>query len=179
MDFAVRLWFAFCFFFFQAEDGIRDLTVTGVQTCALPICWFQNGQVQRYLVALVIGGAALVFFATRPGGGTDFYWEQTGELTVVFEADLGGGPGSSGAVVEFDFDGDSVADHTETWNKGDDPVLTQWQFTRPGAHTVTMRVKDAVFEKQGEVTHTVRVEETRPAEGAAAATGAASTEVSK
>src|SRR2546430_1672928 len=27
------------FFFFQAEDGIRDLTVTGVQTCALPISW--------------------------------------------------------------------------------------------------------------------------------------------
>src|SRR5205085_5216957 len=29
--------FVFFFFFFQAEDGIRDLTVTGVQTCALPI----------------------------------------------------------------------------------------------------------------------------------------------
>src|SRR6266853_3669521 len=29
--------FIFFFFFFQAEDGIRDLTVTGVQTCALPI----------------------------------------------------------------------------------------------------------------------------------------------
>src|SRR5205085_8737569 len=28
------------FFFFQAEDGIRDLTVTGVQTCALPISPF-------------------------------------------------------------------------------------------------------------------------------------------
>src|SRR5689334_23952423 len=28
---------SFCFFFFQAEDGIRDGTVTGVQTCALPI----------------------------------------------------------------------------------------------------------------------------------------------
>src|SRR2546430_13544744 len=27
-------------FFFQAEDGIRDLTVTGVQTCALPILAF-------------------------------------------------------------------------------------------------------------------------------------------
>src|SRR2546427_2139029 len=27
----------YLFFFFQAEDGIRDLTVTGVQTCALPI----------------------------------------------------------------------------------------------------------------------------------------------
>src|SRR2546430_7610677 len=30
------------FFFFQAEDGIRDLTVTGVQTCALPISYFNN-----------------------------------------------------------------------------------------------------------------------------------------
>src|SRR5207302_5764861 len=27
-------------FFFQAEDGIRDFHVTGVQTCALPICSF-------------------------------------------------------------------------------------------------------------------------------------------
>src|SRR5438552_17565467 len=27
------------FFFFQAEDGIRDDLVTGVQTCALPICF--------------------------------------------------------------------------------------------------------------------------------------------
>src|SRR5437868_11726303 len=30
--------FIFLFFFFQAEDGIRDRNVTGVQTCALPIC---------------------------------------------------------------------------------------------------------------------------------------------
>src|SRR3712207_7113959 len=29
--------FSFFFFFFQAEDGIRDIGVTGVQTCALPI----------------------------------------------------------------------------------------------------------------------------------------------
>src|SRR6266849_7843487 len=29
--------FAILFFFFQAEDGIRDPLVTGVQTCALPI----------------------------------------------------------------------------------------------------------------------------------------------
>src|SRR6266436_9014406 len=33
------------FFFFQAEDGIRDVAVTGVQTCALPIsCWNERGQ---------------------------------------------------------------------------------------------------------------------------------------
>src|SRR2546430_16141935 len=38
--------YIFFFFFFQAEDGIRDLTVTGVQTCALPICWY--GDLRRY-----------------------------------------------------------------------------------------------------------------------------------
>src|SRR5439155_10517482 len=48
-----------CFFFFQAEDGIRDGHVTGVQTCALPIScprvlhpqaervWATPGQVVR------------------------------------------------------------------------------------------------------------------------------------
>src|SRR2546429_10009145 len=35
------MWLVFCVyvFFFQAEDGIRDVAVTGVQTCALPICF--------------------------------------------------------------------------------------------------------------------------------------------
>src|SRR5256885_8017336 len=33
----------FTFFFFQAEDGIRDYKVTGVQTCALPICSCRSG----------------------------------------------------------------------------------------------------------------------------------------
>src|SRR2546429_2649063 len=32
---SVSIWYGF---FFQAEDGIRDVAVTGVQTCALPIC---------------------------------------------------------------------------------------------------------------------------------------------
>src|SRR2546429_3751835 len=31
------------FFFFQAEDGIRDVAVTGVQTCALPISFIEQG----------------------------------------------------------------------------------------------------------------------------------------
>src|SRR5437867_5864377 len=35
--FLSSFWLFFFFFFFQAEDGIRDRTVTGVQTCALPI----------------------------------------------------------------------------------------------------------------------------------------------
>src|SRR5690606_2537231 len=46
MFFSVFYCFAF-FFFFQAEDGIRDFHVTGVQTCALPI--FPLGQLGRQL----------------------------------------------------------------------------------------------------------------------------------
>src|SRR5689334_23917247 len=41
------LWFFFFFFFFQAEDGIRDGTVTGVQTCALPISDHQPAYTAR------------------------------------------------------------------------------------------------------------------------------------
>src|SRR2546429_4143380 len=37
--------YAVWFFFFQAEDGIRDVAVTGVQTCALPISIANNSDV--------------------------------------------------------------------------------------------------------------------------------------
>src|SRR2546427_8589717 len=55
------------FFFFQAEDGIRDLTVTGVQTCALPISCSDNcvqyarassNKLERDV--LLVGGSASV-----------------------------------------------------------------------------------------------------------------------
>src|SRR2546430_11139442 len=41
-------------FCLQAEDGIRDLTVTGVQTCALPISIFFPGTSSRYSPNTVI-----------------------------------------------------------------------------------------------------------------------------
>src|SRR5690606_41483248 len=41
MIFALALIFSAYYFFFQAEDGIRDFHVTGVQTCALPISALQ------------------------------------------------------------------------------------------------------------------------------------------
>src|SRR5256886_12792781 len=46
---ALELYVSLCFFFFfQAEDGIRDLTVTGVQTCALPISLATMSSLQRF-----------------------------------------------------------------------------------------------------------------------------------
>src|SRR3712207_1644837 len=42
----------FLFFFFQAEDGIRDIGVTGVQTCALPIFYRQEDLgIRRFFAA--------------------------------------------------------------------------------------------------------------------------------
>src|SRR2546430_9713424 len=56
-------------FFFQAEDGIRDLTVTGVQTCALPI-----------FVGLFLG--LLEDFADLALGFADVLVEELGALDV-------------------------------------------------------------------------------------------------
>src|SRR5205807_6240998 len=41
----------FFFFFFQAEDGIRDYKVTGVQTCALPICQLVLGLIAMMAIS--------------------------------------------------------------------------------------------------------------------------------
>src|SRR2546421_7029347 len=63
------------FFFFQAEDGIRDLIVTGVQTCALPISVLevQPEQLDRELAvnlktAFLVSQAAIPLLLARGGG---------------------------------------------------------------------------------------------------------------
>src|SRR3989475_4237288 len=72
-------------FFFQAEDGIRDLTVTGVQTCALPIS-------QSYLAALAqpktfaawlrsLFRKDWVVYAKRPFGGPEYVLQYLGRYT--------------------------------------------------------------------------------------------------
>src|SRR6266581_8552573 len=51
--------FFYFFFFFQAEDGIRDGRVTGVQTCALPICFaLLAGVAGAWLIAAPHDGSA-------------------------------------------------------------------------------------------------------------------------
>src|SRR2546430_12074089 len=61
------------FFFFQAEDGIRDLTVTGVQTCALPIS-LRSGQADEISRALdelqqAYSAAGASLYAAQRGAG--------------------------------------------------------------------------------------------------------------
>src|SRR2546430_12822104 len=67
-----------CVFFFQAEDGIRDLTVTGVQTCALPISgpWFPKSNLIK---ELKVRDLALVAESTlRFGPGLNLLTGETG-----------------------------------------------------------------------------------------------------
>src|SRR5256885_6608833 len=74
------------FFFFQAEDGIRDYKVTGVQTCALPI----------------LGDNFQTFGAIRPGATTTVSLEikpanQTGQpvYTRIYGSAFFNGPQTS------------------------------------------------------------------------------------
>src|SRR5689334_24423575 len=71
------------FFFFQAEDGIRDGTVTGVQTCALPILWFdtQGEEAANFYVSIfknsrILGVSRYGDSGPRPAGTV---------MTVSFE----------------------------------------------------------------------------------------------
>src|SRR5690554_3249194 len=56
----------FFIFFFQAEDGIRDADVTGVQTCALPICDVTNLKYAKKVESL--GADALIAVNKEAGG---------------------------------------------------------------------------------------------------------------
>src|SRR5690349_24821083 len=62
-----------CFFFFQAEDGIRDLYVTGVQTCALPIWKLALRSIIYFEVVTTLALAAGLFVVNvvKPGRGVD------------------------------------------------------------------------------------------------------------
>src|SRR5690606_40141345 len=79
--------FCYCFlliFFFQAEDGIRDFHVTGVQTCALPIYFFfivlVPGILPRSFLehAFDVGGGLLHLLLLRFAGDSLFLLRREG-----------------------------------------------------------------------------------------------------
>src|SRR5256885_8534093 len=70
---------SYVLFFFQAEDGIRDYKVTGVQTCALPILPLSSGNGNQRDVGIAkvgagrIDGHDLLHLFARALGRDDFY----------------------------------------------------------------------------------------------------------
>src|SRR3989440_4146170 len=143
----------FLFFFFQAEDGIRDLIVTGVQTCALPI-WNTN-----QLEVIVKDG-------TPPNGTT--YVDYTVSATVT------GSPASSfdATAVGFVTDGTRRIDLNATFSATnlatdnpdvhavvhwalDNPALTidlDEKLDTPNANEATITV-DFTYTYAGETVH--------------------------
>src|SRR5258708_25464476 len=72
----LHLSYELLFFFFQAEDGIRDDLVTGVQTCALPIC---HPLLSGDLPALT-GHQAYPSASQACGSGRSQTWRGTGTI---------------------------------------------------------------------------------------------------
>src|SRR5207244_6973146 len=77
-----------CFFFFQAEDGIRDDLVTGVQTCALPIsCSFPT--------AVSDSNGAFTLDNVPPGSYTLTAWQETYGTQTAKVTVAAGKPGTA------------------------------------------------------------------------------------
>src|SRR2546429_1673045 len=134
------------FFFFQAEDGIRDVAVTGVQTCALPIC------VQSLDDAILprLGrlhdqrGARLAFEASRDAGFSNVSVDLMYGLPGL---DLEGWSGTVDAVLDWQPEHLSAygltLDAGSLWGAAgvgglppEETVVAQyWRLTRSEEHT--------------------------------------------
>src|SRR2546427_6776747 len=78
----------FFVFFFQAEDGIRDLTVTGVQTCALPIS-SDSGSSGAGRQLSVTGQASPGGGAPAPSGGGRSMLDTGFDVTLLRDVAIG------------------------------------------------------------------------------------------
>lgn len=119
--------------------------------------FMQNGQVQRYMVAMVVGGALLFYCSTDPK--VDFEYIQTSGYEVEFRPNVGDGLDSKGAIIEFDVDGDGEADFSQKYDPRTKMVV-KYRFGGPGEnYKVTMKITDAAFEETYSVTKNIVVKE--------------------
>lgn len=109
--------------------------------------WIQNGQVQRYLVGLVLGAAAIFLWTSRTDHPSFSYKAVPGG--IEFRAEPGHGL-RKGAAVQWDFDGDGQPDPGETA-----PVVVKKAGDVAGR--VTMFMSDPVWGKKNKPDDRVRV----------------------
>src|SRR5699024_11304318 len=88
----------FCFFFFQAEDGIRDRNVTGVQTCALPISIYDTMQFIKADVSTICTGMAASMGAFLLAAGADGKRFALPNSEVMIHQPLGGTQGQASDI---------------------------------------------------------------------------------
>ncbi len=152
----------FVFFFFQAEDGIRDYDVTGVQTCALPISSAGANPVDSsgVLFALKLAVPDTLSSQFIPINITDFtgnvdytdFSVTAGGVQVVWEPTANFISDTSTGYLPLVI---SFTDTSEigtypinqwAWDFGDDSTATgadvQHTYTQEGQYTVTLTVTD-------------------------------------
>src|SRR5437763_9532587 len=81
-----------CFFFFQAEDGIRDTSVTGVQTCSSDLMEGEAREPVRIGAGAIVGAGAVVGPDVVVGAGA----EEIGRASWRERGGRGGGGGGVG-----------------------------------------------------------------------------------
>src|SRR5699024_8670602 len=147
---------------FQAEDGIRDRNVTGVQTCALPICPMVD---ILFITAFVIGG-----YAKAKEGITETIKDKSLNVELLmFLAAIGAaiiGYWLEGAILIFIF---SMSGALETYamNKSSDELSALMSLTPETARVLVNGKEKSVLAKDLQISDTILVKpgELIPADG--------------
>src|SRR5687767_5749543 len=91
----------FYFFFFQAEDGIRDKLVTGVQTCALPISNYFPAEVVARKFEFLAGRQSITFPEIQTNGVPQLHATASSGLPVEYEVVQGAAVIVGNSVTEI------------------------------------------------------------------------------
>jgi hypothetical protein len=113
--------------------------------------WFQNGNVQRYLVGVVVGGALVFWFATC-GHKASFEYKLVGNQ-LELHAEPGEGIDGASAKVYWDIDGDGEKDKDDKGALIDKRDLTVTAYGGP----ITMWVADPITGRETKVTQTINL----------------------
>ena len=114
--------------------------------------WFQNGQVQRYIAAMVVGAAA-IFFVTTWRSHPTFEYRQAGGV-VELRAMPGAGVAAIGTKFKWDLDGDGEPDKRPNSNALLDDAVVQIRSGEIGA-SVTLWIESGVSKEVTKVTRRI------------------------
>jgi len=125
--------------------------------------WFQNGNVQRYLAGVVVGGA-LVFFMTDCHDKPTFTYKVSGNQ-IRLHAEPGSGIEGANAKIYWDLNGDGQKDLDTASPSG---LLEKRDVTAIGnVGPITMWIVDPITHKEWKVTQTINLNANAPeAQGA-------------
>ncbi|MBK7538373.1 MAG: NADH-quinone oxidoreductase subunit L [Myxococcales bacterium] len=125
--------------------------------------WVQNGQVQRYLVGVVLGAAAIFLITDCRRAPTFAYREIGGWIELV--AKPGEGIASASAKLRWDLDGDSKPDVDQSGVEGFRSAATQRVLAGEVGSKVTLWIEDPVTKETITVTREIRLAQPAGAPG--------------